>query len=103
MMQLHQDYEKFVERDTEIIAVGPDDNTAFSKFWEEHDLKFVGIADENQRILKLYDQKTNILKLGRLPAQMLINKEGIIKYVHYGNSMKDIPENSQILELIDNL
>jgi peroxiredoxin Q/BCP len=38
-----------------------------------------------------------------MPAQMLVDKEGILRYVHYGHSMKDIPENSEILELIDNL
>jgi hypothetical protein len=36
------------------------------------------------------------MKLGKLPAQMLIDKSGILKYVHYGKSMADIPDISEI-------
>ena len=41
--------------------------------------------------------------MGRMPAQMLVDKEGQLKYVHYGKSMKDIPENKEMLALIDTL
>ena len=34
---------------------------------------------------------------------MLVDKEGTLRFVHYGHSMKDIPENKEILELIDSL
>ena len=103
MMQLHQDYEKFVEKDTIIVAIGPDKAEKFESYWEENNLEFYGIPDENGSVLKLYGQEVKIFKLGRMPAQMLVDKEGILRYVHYGHSMKDIPENSELLELIDNL
>ncbi len=38
-----------------------------------------------------------------MPAQMLVDKDGMLRYVHYGHSMKDISENSEIFELIDTL
>ncbi len=103
MMQLHQDYDKFVEKDTVIVSIGPENAKSFKSFWEENEFKFYGIPDEKHSILKLYDQKIKLLKLGRMPAQMLIDKDGVLRYVHYGNSMKDIPENDEILELIDRL
>ncbi len=103
MMQLHQDHKLFVEKDTEIVAVGPENQVEFKKFWDEHKLDFTGIADPEQKILKLFDQKISILKLGRMPAQMLIDKSGVLRYIHYGNSMKDIPENSEILYIIDKI
>ena len=102
-MQLHQDYDKFAEKDTVIVAIGPEKANNFKAYWEENSLKFYGIPDEKQSVLKLYDQKVNIFKLGRMPAQMLVDKVGMLRYTHYGNSMKDIPENSEILELIDTL
>lgn len=40
-----------------------------------------------------------LFKLGRMPAQMLIDKSGILRFVHYGGSMADIPPNTEILEL----
>ena len=57
----------------------------------------------NSRVLKLYGQKVNLFKLGRMPAQMLVDKEGVLRFIHYGHSMKDIPENSEMLKLIDTL
>lgn len=103
MMQLHQDYVKFAEKDTVIVAIGPEKASNFKKYWEENNYKFYGIPDETQSVLKLYGQKVNLLKLGRMPGQMLVDKAGILRYVHYGNSMKDIPENSEIFELIDTM
>ena len=52
-------------------------------------------------MLKLYGQEVNLFKLGRMPAQVLIDKEGMARYVHYGHSMSDIPSNEEILALID--
>jgi peroxiredoxin Q/BCP len=101
MAQLRQDYEAFTERDTEIVVIGPDDNKAFASYWEKHTLPFVGLPDKKHTILKSYGQKVDLFKLGRMPAQMLINKKGTLRYVHYGHSMQDIPDNTEILELID--
>ena len=103
MMQVHQDYDKFVEKDTVIVAIGPENAKSFKNYWEENSLKFYGIPDDKQSVLKLYGQKINIFKLGRMPAQMLVDKAGILRYLHYGHSMKDIPENSEMFELIDSL
>lgn len=102
-MQLHQDYDKFVNKDTIVVSIGPENAQKFKKYWEENDFKFYGIPDEEHSVLKLYGQKVNIFKLGRMPAQMLIDKNGLLRYIHYGHSMKDIPENSEIFDLIDNL
>jgi peroxiredoxin Q/BCP len=38
-----------------------------------------------------------------MPAQMLVDKVGMLRYIHFGHSMKDIPENSEIFELIATL
>ena len=102
-MQLIQDYDKFTQKYTVVVAIGPEDSDSFSKYWKENNLSFYGIPDKEHSVLKLYGQKVNLFKLGRMPAQMLVDKEGILKYVHYGNSMKDIPQNNEIFDLIDSL
>ncbi len=103
MMQLHQDYDKFKNNDTEIVVIGPENKEAFKKYWEENQLLFHGIPDENHSVLKLYGQQVNIFKLGRMPAQMLVDKNVILRYIHDGHSMKDIPEKSEVFSLIDTL
>lgn len=103
MMQLHQDFEKFQEKNTVVVAIGPENAAAFKRFFEENDLEFYGIPDPTMKVLKLYGQKVNLFKLGRMPAQMLVDREGILRFVHYGHSMQDIPESQALFELLDKM
>ena len=103
MAQLRQDYDEFVERNTEVIAVGPDSQRAFKNFWEQKDIPFIGLADPDHKVAKKYDQEVNLFKFGRMPAQIIIDKNGIVQFVHYSNSMSDITENEKILEILDEL
>lgn len=80
--------------------VGPESAAAFGQYWQQEDLPFVGLPDPEQTVLKLYGQEVKLFKLGRLPAQMLIDTSGVLRYVHYGHSMADIPANEEILQLI---
>ena len=100
MAQLRQDYQSFKELSIEIVVIGPESAESFRKYWIKNDLQFIGLPDPEHKILKLYGQKVKLFKLGRMPAQMLIDKKGILRYVHYGHSMEDIPTNEEILSLI---
>jgi len=97
MAQLRRDYDRFVEIDTEVIVVGPDNAKAFTKYWDENKLPFVGLPDPKHSVLKLYGQEVKLFKFGRMPSQVVIDKEGMARYVHYGKSMQDIPDNDEIL------
>ena len=103
MAQLRHDYPKFVERQTEVIAVGPDTKQAFQEYWEAQKIPFIGLADPEHEVARQYEQEVNLLKLGRMPTQILINTLGIVRFVHYSNSMADITENDEILRLIDDM
>jgi len=103
MAQLRQDYQKFVERGAEIVVVGPDDQRAFQDYWRKEDLPFVGLADPTHTVALRYGQEVSLLKLGRMPALMVIDKAGQVAYKHYGGSMSDIPPNPQILAILDQL
>lgn len=103
MAQLRQDYQKFVDREAEVIAVGPEGARAFSDFWVSEKMPFIGVPDPRHTIAKLYRQEVNALKMGRMPALIVIDKEGKMRYQHYGESMSDIPLNKDILSLLDDL
>jgi len=103
MAQLRQDYDEFGEQDAEILVVGPDDAQAFQKYWQEKALPFVGLPDPRHHVLKLYGQQVKIFKLGRMPAQAIIDKQGLVRYIHYGHAMSDIPENEELLTLLARL
>lgn len=97
---MRRDYAKFVEQSTEILVVGPEASKAFADYWQREDLPFVGLPDPTHSVLKRYGQEVNLFKLGRMPAQVIIDRTGIARYVHYGHSMADIPENEELLDLL---
>jgi peroxiredoxin len=103
MMQLHLDKSEFDKRNTKIVIVGPDNKETFYKFFNNNDYTFIGIPDAKNSILKTYGQEINIFKLGRMPAQVLIDKAGFARFVYYGHSMSDIPENKDVLNIIDEI
>ena len=103
MAQLRQDYSQFVARNTEVVVVGPEDAKAFAAYWQKESLPFIGLPDSTASVLKLYGQEVNLFKLGRMPAQVLIDKAGVARFVHYGHSMSDIPNNQEILALVDEM
>ncbi len=97
MAQLRREYDRFVENETEIVVLGPENAKAFRRYWTENDLPFIGLPDPNHSVLKLYGQEIKLFKFGRMPAQVVVDKAGIARYVHYGKSMSDIPGNDEIL------
>jgi peroxiredoxin len=103
MAQLRQDLAEFDKRHTRVVVVGPENARAFENYFYEHDLPFIGLPDLTSSVLKLYGQEINLFKLGRMPAQVIVDKDGMARFVHYGHSMTDIPDNSELLELLDTI
>lgn len=85
------------------MVVGPESETLFKNYWASQQLPFIGLPDPEHRVLKLYGQEVNLFKLGRMPAQVIIDKQGQVRFVHYGHAMSDIPQNAEILQLLDEL
>ena len=103
MAQLRQDVNRFAERDAEILVVGPENANAFAEYWQMHDLPFIGLPDPTASVLKLYGQEVNLFKLGRMPAQVIIDRAGVARFVHYGHSPNDIPANDELFGILDAL
>ena len=103
MAQLRQDLNLFTEREIAVVVVGPENAKKFASYFSENDLPFIGLPDPKHQVLKQYGQEVNLFKLGRMPAQLLIDKEGVVRFVHYGKSMADIPSNAEIFDLVDSI
>jgi peroxiredoxin len=103
MAQLRQDYKEFIARGAEIIAIGPETLPQFTEWWRGHDMPFTGLGDGPlHKVATLYTQKVKSL-IGRMPALLIIDKDGKIRYSHYGESMSDISSNQEVLSVLDAL
>ena len=103
MAQLRQDYAEFTARQAEVIVVGPDDAVSFRYHWDADHYPFIGLPDPHHEVADLYGQEIKFLKLGRMPALLVIDRAGIVRSAHYGKSMSDIMQNWEVLRLLDRL
>jgi len=103
MAQLRQDHEQFVDRNVVILVVGPENAKKFASYFSSNQLPFIGLPDPKHQVLKKYGQEVKLFKFGRMPAQVLVDKDGVVRYVHYGQSMSDIPTNEELLSLVDEM
>jgi len=100
---LREEYAKFVERDAEILVIGPEGPRRFKQVWEAEQFPFVGFSDYKHSVADRYGQEVKLLKLGRMPAVLIVDKEGVIQFVHFGDEMSDIPRNEEVFALLDQL
>ena len=96
-------YGDFVRRGAEILAVVPGDADAFRKHWDKENIPYVCLPDPTHKVALLYRQEVNIFKLGRMPLNCIVDTKRRIRYIHYGSSMSDIPDNETFLRVIDEL
>lgn len=79
-------------------------NTAAPDFTlQDYQGNLVSLSHPMHKVLRQYGQEIRLFKFGRMPAQVMVDKSGIARYVHYGNSMSDIPPNDELLSLADEL
>jgi peroxiredoxin len=103
LARLRDDYAAFTSRDAEILALGPDSPEAFRRYWQAERLPFPGLPDPQHIVADIYGQEVNLLKLGRMPAMMLIDKKSQVRYQHYGTSMADVADSNLILGMLDRI
>jgi len=103
MAQLRQDFAEFGKRQTTILVIGPENAAAFARYFSEHDLPFIGLPDPAHTVLDLFGQQIKLFKFGRMPAQLVVDKTGMVRFIHYGKDMTDIPSNAEMLTLIDKI
>ncbi len=94
-------YSEFESRGVEILAIGTDSESSFQSHWKKERIPYVGLSDPNASVPRMYRQEVNLFKLGRMPLNCVVDTEGNIRYVHYGSSMADIPDNETFLNVID--
>ncbi len=100
MMRLHHDIEKFDKKSIRVIAVCPESVLGIEKFTNKQPMNFDMLSDEKHLIADKYRQQVKILKLGRLPAQIVIDKDQKVVFKHIGSNMKDIVEEDAFLDML---
>jgi len=95
--QLRRDLEKFDELDGFIYPILADNKKNAQKMEQKYARKYAIFYDSSKKVPNLLNQQVKILKLGRMPGLLIIDKQGIVQYAYYSDNMHDIPSNEELL------
>jgi len=77
-----------------------DNENNAKKMEQKYARKYPIFYDESKKVVEMLKQEVRLIKFGRMPGLLVIDKEGIIQYAYYSENMHDIPENDEILEVL---
>ncbi|MBN1381335.1 MAG: redoxin domain-containing protein [Deltaproteobacteria bacterium] len=100
---MKEDFEEFTSRNATIVVVAPHSASKVTEYWKNEQLPMIGVPDKEGTLAELYGQEWKLLKLGRMPALFVIDRNGGIAFAQYGTNMTDIPSNSEVLKVLDGL
>jgi len=103
LARLRDEYNQYTRRGVEILAIGPNALAPFKDYWRNERIPFIGLPDPDHKVALLYRQEVNLFKLGRMPLNCVVDGNGYIRFAHYGSSMRDIPLNEELFQVIDEL
>ena len=103
VQKLSEDFETFKDQNAILFTILPDtlkNAVEFENFWNR---KFPIYYDPKKEVNKILKQEVKPLKMGRMPALLVIDTQGIVRYAYYGDSMDDIPEDEEIIQILKNI
>lgn len=96
--------EKFEQLDGYLYPILADKEENAKKLEEKYARNAYAIFyDETKKVPDMLNQEVKLLKLGRMPGLLIMDKQGIIQYAYYSDNMHDIPENDVLLEELKKL
>lgn len=72
-------------------------------YWEREHIPFPGLTDPGHAVARRYGQQVRLLRFGRMPAVLIVDPAGVIRFRHDGRSMRDIPTVDDLLTHLDQL
>lgn len=89
--------------DAYLYPILADSEKNAKKMEQKYARKYPIFYDESKAVVNMLNQEVKWLKGGRMPGLLIIDKQGIIRYAYYGESMSDIPENDVLLDVLRNI
>ncbi|NHJ25308.1 MAG: thioredoxin peroxidase [Candidatus Lokiarchaeota archaeon] len=89
--------------DTYLYPILADSEENAKKLEEKYARKYPVFYDPSKKVPKMLNQEIKLLKGGRMPGLLVVDKAGIIQHAYYGDSMSDIPENEILFEILEKI
>lgn len=97
-------YEEYQAVDTELVPILVDNLEHAQEMERKYARsKFPIFYDQSNSIAKTLNQQVVWWKLGRMPGMLLVDKQGIIQFAYYSDSMADIPKHEDVMDVLQEI
>lgn len=100
-MQLEQARPLFEQRGARIVAISADSPSVAAQTKSELGLGFTVLPDSDLELMRLYNHRERYSQLQvHNPAVYIVDREGVVRYVHFGQDAGDRPAPTQIWQAL---
>ncbi|MDE0331653.1 MAG: peroxiredoxin family protein [Nitrospinae bacterium] len=99
LVEFQRNYGKILGLKAEIIAISADNALEMNKTTRELGIRYLLISDPKKRIIKDFGVLHPREGIAR-PATFIIDKNGMVRYVHVGNYPSDRPTVQQVMQAL---
>jgi peroxiredoxin Q/BCP len=100
---LRDDEAEIRRRDTQVVCVAPSDLAECQAMIARFPLPFPVLADPDRHVFASYDVQSRVWSLGQRPGVFLIDRDGIIRWVHLGTQQWHIPSREELFAVLDGI
>ncbi len=98
MVRLHQEKDFLKSKNVNLVVIVPENEAGLTKYLNNTSINLNFVSDSKHTIADKYHQAVKFLKLGRMPAQILLDKDLNVVYEHHASNMKDVVLESEIFK-----
>ncbi len=95
---MQEDYSRFVELDTQILAISVEEPSIGQYVTELLDIAYPILSDPEHQVVDQYGVYNLLGDSVATPSVFVIDTEGVIRWTYVGQSSSDRPSNEMILE-----
>ena len=98
-----EQYQRFVEAGAEVLAVVYDSMERARQYFSDHNIPFMCLIDSNREVFDRYQVDNKLISLGQRPGLFIIDREGVVQFAHVGWQQWEIPDDSLVLEVCEDV
>ncbi len=86
-----------------MVAIAPHDIEELREIVESIKPPYPMLADGDRSVFLQYEVQSRVWSLGQRPGLYIIDREGVIRWAHVGSQQWEIPRNTEVLAILDDL
>jgi methyl-accepting chemotaxis protein len=104
MGHIREIYPEFEKRGARVVVIMAESLARMQEFLDKHKYPFPVLSDVRREVVKAYGVYVRVnfesVNISR-PSEVILDKDGIVKYIYIGRIQTDFPTDDEIFAVLD--